>query len=97
MADIIFKLRHPVEFGKDSEPVSELALKRSARAFKEFSLPMQGNGSACYQPYALAQVGVRMGGKADPFLDKMDPEDMQALAQVVLGFLGLGLGTGDTP
>lgn len=79
------KLRDPVQFG--SELIEELVFKPSARAFKEFSLPMDQRGKIDYQPYALAQVGIKMAGHPAAVVDKLSVRDMNEVAQAVLGFL----------
>lgn len=85
-APVTLTLRAPVQFGKDSEPISELVLKPSAKAFRDFALPMQGDGTILFQPYELAKVGLRLAGQPAPVLDMLDPADMWELAQAVLGF-----------
>jgi hypothetical protein len=87
-----YTLKHPVQYG--SETVTELALKPCAKAFKGFSQEMAVEGSITYAPYDLARVAVRMSGRPDPFLDLMHPDDMFALSEVALRFLGSGLTTG---
>lgn len=82
---ITIKLETPVELGE--EIVQELVLKPTARAFREFSVPMTGDGKMFYEPHALATVGVRMAGKTTALVDKLDPGDMNRIAQEVLGFL----------
>jgi len=82
---VTIKLRVPAQFGKDT--ISELTLKPSSRALKEFALPMDPSGKIDYQPYACAQVGVRMAGQPMALVDKLDPRDLNEVGQTVLGFL----------
>lgn len=81
------KLSDPVQFGKD-ELVEELVVKPTARAFREFSLPMKEDGTILWQPYTLATVGVKMAGHPPAFVDKLSVRDMVALSHVVMGFFG---------
>lgn len=81
------KLSVPVEFGKEQEPVTELVIKPTTRAFREFSLPMTKEGTIMYQPYELAKVGCQMAGHTPGFVDRLNPKDMNNVAQVVLSFL----------
>jgi hypothetical protein len=82
-------LRKPIPFGKDTV-ISELRLMVSARAFKEFSLPMKEDGTIMFQPYALAVVGIKMAGQPAAIADKLDVRDMMELATAVMGFIGTG-------
>lgn len=95
-ASVKVKLTEPVQFGKD-ELIEELELKPLSRHFREFSLPMTGDGKIDYQPYKLAQVGVQMAGKPSMFVDKLSVIDMVAVAQEVLGFFVPSQPTGPTP
>lgn len=94
---VTLKLQEPVQFGKDAEPIAELVLKPTARAFRDFSLPMREDGTVIYQPYPLALVGMRMAGHPAAVLDLMCPEDMAEVARVVMGFIGTGPATGPEP
>lgn len=94
MAASIIALRVPVQLGEQGELVRELTLKPSARAFRDFSMPLKDDGTILFQPYALAAVGVKLAGQPPAFLDRMDPADMVEVAQAVMGFIGAGLGTG---
>src|SRR5690242_7316417 len=87
------KLKHPIQFGEDM--VETLTIKPTARAFRDFGLPMQQDGTIIFQPYPLAGVGIRMAGRPNALLDRMHPEDMWEVAQVALGFIvpGRGIGT----
>lgn len=96
-APTIIKLRVPVQFGRDAEPIAELELKPAAKHFREFTLPMKEDGTVMYQPYELAKVGLRMAGHPPAVLDLMHPADMNTVAGVVMGFLGVGPGTGSEP
>ena len=94
---VIIKLSSPVQFGRDAEPITELTLKPTARAFKEFTLPMKDDGTVMFQPYELAKVGLKLAGHPAPVLDLMDPADMMEVAAAVANFLGTPLKTGTTP
>lgn len=78
-------LSQPIEFGKDNL-ISELDLKPTARAFKEFALPMKPDGGFLFQPYDLAVVGMKMAGHPAALADKLSVEDMNEIAQAVIGF-----------
>lgn len=81
------RLRKPIPHG--SQPIEELTLKPTSRAFKDFSLPMTAELKIDYQPYALALVGLKMAGyvvDSSKLIDRMDPKDMVELSQAVLGF-----------
>lgn len=98
-ASVTVKLSAPVQFGKDSDPVTELVLKPTPRAFKDFSLPMTADNGVLFQPYALALVGLKLAGIAGgpAFLDKMSISDMNEVAREVMGFLNPDPMTGNTP
>ncbi len=93
---VTVKLRVPVEFGKDAAAIEELVLKPTARAFKEFSLPMKEDGTILFEPYKLASVGVRMAGLPNAVVDKLDVEDMVEIAQEVMTFFAPSQTTGNT-
>ena len=95
-ATVTVQLKHPVKWG-DTEVVESLELKRTARAMKGFVLPMKGDGTINFEPYACAQVGIRMAGRPDALLDMLDPEDAMELSNVVMGFFVPGRATGSTP
>ena len=97
MRAITIKLSTPVQLGENSEPITELVLKPTARAFRDFSLATKGDGGAVFQLYELAKIGMRMASQPAPLLDKMDPADMMELAGAVMGFLGTPLTIGSTP
>lgn len=90
------KLMHPVSFGQ--EPVTELTVSPNARFYKGMKLTA-AEGSVTYEPYELAVIGARMAGRpaAERFVDLMHPSDMNALAAVVMGFLGPAQTTGNSP
>lgn len=92
----VLVLKKPVQF-TDSILVEELTMRRTAKAFRDFTLPMQADGTIMFQPYALAKVGVRLAAHPDALVDKLDPADMWQIAQVVMGFITGGPMTGDTP
>lgn len=97
MSSVTIKLKSPIQFGKQSPLIEELVLKPTARAFKEFSLPMTSDGKIDYQPYQLAAVGVRMAGQPNPVVDQLGVEDMIEVANAVLGFFGTNPNIGKTP
>ncbi len=96
-APITIRLSTPVQFGKDAEPIAELVLKPTARAFRDVTLPMNEDGTTHFRPYELALAGVKMAGYPAPFLDMMDPADMMEVATTVMGFLVPSQRTGSTP
>lgn len=86
MASIKFILKTPVKFG--SEEISELEVKPTGRALRDFTLPMS-EGKVDYQPHVLAVVGLKMSGKligADKIADEMTVEDLNGLAKIVMSF-----------
>jgi hypothetical protein len=93
---VTIKLREPVQFGKKSEPVTELVLKPTARACRDLTLPMTGEGKIDYQPYKLALAGLGMAGVAGgaAFVDLMHVADMNEVALAVMGFLNPAPTTG---
>lgn len=95
-------LRCPVQVGKNSEPVTELALVGNGRALRDLTVPLGAEGEMklmMIKPYELAAVGLRMAGVAGDraFLDQMDARDMWEVAQTVLGFIMGGPQIGSTP
>lgn len=86
---MIIKLRQPVQFGRDAEPVSELELKPNGRALRDLSIGMTAEGKVDFEPYKLTLVALRMAGVAGDkaFADLMDPADIWEVGQAVLGFL----------
>lgn len=86
------RLRRPVEFGKNSEPVTELALRPNGSALRDLVVPTgtDGNmGMLMVKPHELARVGIRMAGVGGDkaFVDLMHPKDIWEVAQAVLGFI----------
>lgn len=91
------KLRRPLEVLGES--VEVLRLRPSVRAFRNFALPMKGDGedaTIMFEPYAMARVGLKMAGQPDQLLDKLHPSDMWEVASAVLGFIEPGRGAGLT-
>ena len=96
-APVTIKLSTPVQFGKDSEPIAELVLKPTARAFRELTLPIKDDGTVLFQPYELAKIGLKLAGQPAPVLDLMDVADMMEVATAVMGFLDPSRRTGTGP
>lgn len=87
MDPVTIKLRHPVQWGK--ETVTELVMTPTARFFRDVEITA-AEGKITYKPYPLAVAGVSMAGKgagAAAFVDKMHPADMNEVAQAVIVFL----------
>jgi hypothetical protein len=82
---VTIKLLDPFQWG-DSETVAELTLTPTPRAFKDVGLLMKADGSILFQPYPLAQVGMKLAGRPSVAVDKLSVRDMNALATAVLGF-----------
>lgn len=85
-------LRRPVEFGKNAEPVTELALKPNGGALRDLELQMGAKGELqvfVVKPHELCRVGLRMAGVAGDakFVDMMDPRDIWEVANAVSGFI----------
>jgi hypothetical protein len=96
------KLRRPVQFGRDAEPVTELELKATGRALRDLVVPMGAEGDLrmmMVKPYDLCLVGLRMAGVAGDkaFVDQMDPRDIWEVGQAVLGFTMDAPTSGSTP
>ena len=96
-ASVTIRLSTPVQFGNDSEPISELVLKPTARAFRELTLPIKDDGTVLFQPYELAKIGLKLAGQPAPVLDLMDVADMMEVATAVMGFLDPSRRTGTGP
>lgn len=98
---IVVKLSTPFKFGKNSEPVEELVLKPTARACKELSIQCGADGGFKYEPYKLAEIGLKMAGYPSAVLDSGDPpvsmEDMIKIGKAVQDFLALSQMTGVEP
>lgn len=98
----VVELQTPVQFGRDSEPVTRLELKASGRALRELTVPMSVEGTSqivMVKPYELTLVGLRMAGIAGDraFADLMDPRDIWEVAQQVMGFILAGRAGGNAP
>jgi hypothetical protein len=91
---VTITLRKPVEWTK-TETVTELVLAPTARFYRDVALTM-GPGGLTYKPYDLAVAGVRLAGRAaaEAFVDKMDPADMNEVANTILSFLNPAPTTG---
>lgn len=93
---LTLQLEKPIQFGK--ELITELVLRPSAKAFRDFSLPMKADGTILFQPYELASVGVRMARYPSAVVDMLAPEDMIQLAHQVMDFFApAGPKTGSEP
>lgn len=93
-APVTVRLREPVQFGKDAEPITELVLKPTARHFRDLVIRTAEDGTVEYEPYRLALVGMKMAGQSAAVLDLMDPRDMSEVAAMVMGFISPGQPTG---
>lgn len=84
---MILKLSQPVTWA-DSE-IDQLELNPTPRHFKDFKVKVTDSGVE-FEPYAFARMGLRMANQPgdEKFLEKMCIEDMNALADLVLGFFG---------
>lgn len=96
-SQVTIKLSTPIQFGKDAEPIVELVLKATPRAFRELQLPITEDGTTLFRPYELAKVGLKMAGQPAPILDLMDIADMMEVATAVMGFLIPSQKTGSAP
>lgn len=83
-----YTLEYPIEFGK--ETIVELELRPSAGAFRGFKQTMSVEGTVTFEPHAAALVALRMAGRPDVLLDKLDPSDMMALAGLAQSFFVSG-------
>ncbi len=92
---VVHKLFRPVQFGE--ETIAELTIRPSAKSMRDLALPMKGDGTMLYEPYALAKVAVHMAGQPNAVLDMLHPTDVMTLSTVVMDFLGVGPGTGSKP
>lgn len=93
-APVTMRLREPVQFGRDADPISELVLRPVAKHFRDLSIKTGADGSLDYEPYKLALVGMRMAGQPTAVLDLMHPADMSEVARLVMGFIEPGQPTG---
>lgn len=99
---VTITLRAPVQVGKNSEPVTELALVGTGRALRDLTVPLGADGDLkimMIKPYELCAVGLRMAGVSGDraFLDQMDARDVWEVGQAVLGFIMDGPQTGNMP
>lgn len=97
-----FVLQVPVQFGQ--ELIERLTLRPRGKHLRDYTLPMRQEPGEdlpvlLFQPYALAEVGLKMAEVAGvrTVLDKMDVADVWGLAQVVFGFINGGPATGSAP
>lgn len=86
------ELRRPVQFGKESEPVTVLELRPNGQALRGLSVPMGADGEigmVMMKPHELACVGLRMAGISSGvgFVDLMDPRDIWEVSQAVFSFI----------
>lgn len=99
---IEIELRAPVQFGRESEPVTKLELKPTGRAMRDLKVSMGSEGDRqviVFEPYEFCRVGLRMAGIAGDkaFVDLMDARDIWEVGQTVMGFIVGGQTTGSTP
>ena len=82
---MLLKLLQPVKWGEDE--IEQLELKPTPRHFKDFKIKIS-DGAVDFEPYAFARMGLRMANQPgdEKFLEKMSLEDMNALADAVMGF-----------
>lgn len=83
-----YTLEYPVQFG--SELVTELTLTPSAGAFRGFKQSAAADGTIQVDYHASAVVAIRMAGRPDVFVDKLDPADMVALSGLAQSFFASG-------
>lgn len=96
-AEIVVELGFPFKVGKEGELIEKLVMRPTARAFREFSLPMKDDGTVLFQPYECAKVGLKMAGHPATVVDFMHPSDMREVAQQVMLFFGVSQQTGSMP
>lgn len=91
------QLRQPVQFGKNAEPVTQVAPQATARGMRDFELEVTASGGFIFRPWPAARVGLRLAGIAgdEAFLALMDPRDVTALGMAVSSFFVSGLETGN--
>lgn len=92
---VTYALEYPVQFG--SETVTELTLRPSAGAFRGFKMTVGADQRVEMDPHAAAVVAVRMAGRPDVFVDKLDPCDMLALGALAQSFFASGRATQTSP
>lgn len=91
---MIYRLAYPVEVA--GRTISELTLTPKARAFKGFKMRAAADGSTDWEPYAAAEVAIRMAGESTPVLDALHPYDVSELGKLAMSFFASGPLTGKT-
>lgn len=90
-------LRRSVKWGKDGE-ITQLVLKPNARALKGVEFKLREDQVIIFEPFAFAQVGLRMAGYNEAQLativDRLHVADLMEVAMGALGFIGAGRVTG---
>lgn len=87
-----YRLRFPVEFGEDT--IEELKLRCNGKAMRGFKVALGADGGVVFDPYAFAELGLRLAGQPRAIVDKMHPCDQFGLGVVALGFFTGGPGIG---
>lgn len=88
--EVTIKLRKPLQLTKETE-IDELVLKPSGRAFRDFEIEMNEDGSFIFKPYSCAIVGLKMAGytaSAAKLVDQLHPKDQVAVGAAVFRFFG---------
>lgn len=84
------------------ETVEKLVLRPNVKAFRHFTVKMQGEGETAtivLEPYNLALVGMQLTnlmGEPQALLNKLHPADMWEVGMAVWGFIEPGLRRGKT-
>lgn len=82
------KLKEPIKWG--SETIAELEI-RKPKAKDLRGMPLQlGMGD-------MLKLAAKVTGQPDPVIDELSVEDMTALMEILGGFMGSSLATGQTP
>jgi hypothetical protein len=90
-----YRLRFPIEFG--DETIEELKLRCNGKAMKGFKVMIGADGGVVFEPYAFAELGLRLANQPRAIVDRMHPCDQFGLGMVALGFFIGGPETGRTP
>jgi len=81
----IYKLAHPVDFGK--EQITEIEMKPTGKAMRDFKMRIHSDESIEIEPFRLAELGLTMAGKPRVIAEMMHPEDVTALGIAAMAFI----------
>ncbi len=93
---VVVKLKYPIQ-GPDGTLVEQLAFRRPiAEDFDGLTLKI-GDGGMVVDFTQMRKLAGRVCGQTDVVMRKLDIADMQEVGVLVMGFIGPGPETGETP